>query len=59
MNNPSPSIQAETEKVLTKKNNCQRHKTVSICGEKTYVMGESMKDRKLRGIFEIYKIINV
>ena len=60
MNNPSPSIQAERENVLTKnENNCQRCKIVSICGKKTHVIGESMKGRKTRGIIKICKIMNV
>lgn len=58
LNNLSPSIQTNTEKVLTK-NNCQKYKTVSICSMKIHVTGEHIEDRKLRDIIEIPKITNV
>lgn len=46
-------------KGIDNKSNCQNCKTVSICDMKIHVTGEHMEDRKLRGIIEIHKIINV
>lgn len=46
-------------KGIDNRNNYQKCKTVSICGIKIHVTGEHMEDRKLRGIIEIHKILNV